>query len=534
MNLDRSDSSCKNSAAAFNLNEPTGESSSGKKEKKRHFVTELPPISEESLIDRSVDESKKVAKDISTEFETSLMPTDINDETKLLKKKKKIKKEKDHSYQKESGVDGSGSCLDASACEHLDGSSSPHKKKKKNKSSKKESGMDDHGSSFDVSGCVILDGSSSSHKKKKKSKEGDCLNDFDSSVIGLKSTSSIVSDTEDEAKLHKKKKNKSSKKESGMDDHGSSFDVSGCVILDGSSSSHKKKKKSKEGDCLNDFDSSVIGLKSTSSIVSDTEDEAKLHKKKKNKSSKKESGMDDHGSSFDVSATDYLDFKRKKSRKEKDVSNESVLNITTDDPQKPSRKKEKNKDLKSGDESMAIDHESLFNTFSESRTTFKRKHKKNEIEDSAGEPYTKKIKSADSNDNASDSAMRAQSNETNGGPISSTNTLGVNDKSISAKNNNMSIVGIRDKNVSEVTARNSKSSESQKIRKRALFNANSSFLSFPKAPVKSELSASPEKVRRTLASESDQQRVPQGSSMNVKNELTSPSKEMKGNPSQTK
>ena len=458
MNLDRSDSSCKNSAAAFNLNEPTGESSSGKKEKKRHLVTELPPISEESLIDRSVDESKKVAKDISTEFETSLMPTDINDETKLLKKKKKIKKEKDHSYQKESGVDGSGSCLDASACEHLDGSSSPHKKKKKNKSSKKES---------------------------------------------------------------------------GMDDHGSSFDVSGCVILDGSSSSHKKKKKSKEGDCLNDFDSSVIGLKSTSSIVSDTEDEAKLHKKKKNKSSKKESGMDDHGSSFDVSATDYLDFKRKKSRKEKDVSNESVLNITTDDPQKPSRKKEKNKDLKSGDESMAIDHESLFNTFSESRTTFKRKHKKNEIEDSAGEPYTKKIKSADSNDNASDSAMRAQSNETNGGPISSTNTLGVNDKSISAKNNNMSIVGIRDKNVSEVTARNSKSSESQKIRKRALFNANSSFLSFPKAPVKSELSASPEKVRRTLASESDQQRVPQGSSMNVKNELTSPSKEMKGNPSQT-
>ena len=458
MNLDRSDSSCKNSAAAFNLNEPTGESSSGKKEKKRHFVTELPPISEESLIDRSVDESKKVAKDISTEFETSLMPTDINDETKLLKKKKKIKKEKDHSYQKESGVDGSGSCLDASACEHLDGSSSPHKKKKKNKSSKKES---------------------------------------------------------------------------GMDDHGSSFDVSGCVILDGSSSSHKKKKKSKEGDCLNDFDSSVIGLKSTSSIVSDTEDEAKLHKKKKNKSSKKESGMDDHGSSFDVSATDYLDFKRKKSRKEKDVSNESVLNITTDDPQKPSRKKEKNKDLKSGDESMAIDHESLFNTFSESSTTFKRKHKKNEIEDSASEPYTKKIKSADSNDNASDSAMRAQSNETNGGPISSTNTLGVNDKSISAKNNNMSIVGIRDKNVSEVTARNSKSSESQKIRKRALFNANSSFLSFPKAPVKSELSASPEKVRRTLASESDQQRVPQGSSMNVKNELTSPSKEMKGNPSQT-
>ena len=318
-----------------------------------------------------------------------------------------------------------------------------------------------------------------------------------------------------------------------MDDHGSSFDVSGCVILDGSSSSHKKKKKSKEGDCLNDFDSSVIGLKSTSSIVSDTEDEAKLHKKKKNKSSKKESGMDDHGSSFDVSATDYLDFKRKKSRKEKDVSNESVLNITTDDPQKPSRKKEKNKDLKSGDESMAIDHESLFNTFSESSTTFKRKHKKNEIEDSASEPYTKKIKSADSNDNASDSAMRAQSNETNGGPISSTNTLGVNDKSISAKNNNMSIVGIRDKNVSEVTARNSKSSESQKIRKRALFNANSSFLSFPKAPVKSELSASPEKVRRTLASESDQQRVPQGSSMNVKNELTSPSKEMKGNPSQT-
>ena len=458
MNLDRSDSSCKNSAAAFNLNEPTGESSSGKKEKKRHFVTELPPISEESLIDRSVDESKKVAKDISTEFETSLMPTDINDETKLLKKKKKIKKEKDHSYQKESGVDGSGSCLDASACEHLDGSSSPHKKKKKNKSSNKES---------------------------------------------------------------------------GMDDHGSSFDVSGCVILDGSSSSHKKKKKSKEGDCLNDFDSSVIGLKSTSSIVSDTEDEAKLHKKKKNKSSKKESGMDDHGSSFDVSATDYLDFKRKKSRKEKDVSNESVLNITTDDPQKPSRKKEKNKDLKSGDESMAIDHESLFNTFSESSTTFKRKHKKNEIEDSASEPYTKKIKSADSNDNASDSAMRAQSNETNGGPISSTNTLGVNDKSISAKNNNMSIVGIRDKNVSEVTARNSKSSESQKIRKRALFNANSSFLSFPKAPVKSELSASPEKVRRTLASESDQQRVPQGSSMNVKNELTSPSKEMKGNPSQT-
>ena len=458
MNLDRSDSSCKNSAAAFNLNEPTGESSSGKKEKKRHFVTELPPISEESLIDRSVDESKKVAKDISTEFETSLMPTDINDETKLLKKKKKIKKEKDHSYQKESGVDGSGSCLDASACEHLDGSSSPHKKKKKNKSSKKES---------------------------------------------------------------------------GMDDHGSSFDVSGCVILDGSSSSHKKKKKSKEGDCLNDFDSSVIGLKSTSSIVSDTEDEAKLHKKKKNKSSKKESGMDDHGSSFDVSATDYLDCKRKKSRKEKDVSNESVLNITTDDPQKPSRKKEKNKDLKSGDESMAIDHESLFNTFSESSTTFKRKHKKNEIEDSASEPYTKKIKSADSNDNASDSAMRAQSNETNGGPISSTNTLGVNDKSISAKNNNMSIVGIRDKNVSEVTARNSKSSESQKIRKRALFNANSSFLSFPKAPVKSELSASPEKVRRTLASESDQQRVPQGSSMNVKNELTSPSKEMKGNPSQT-
>ena len=459
MNLDRSDSSCKNSAAAFNLNEPTGESSSGKKEKKRHLVTELPPISEESLIDRSVDESKKVAKDISTEFETSLMPTDINDETKLLKKKKKIKKEKDHSYEKESGVDGSGSCLDASACEHLDGSSSPHKKKKKNKSSKKES---------------------------------------------------------------------------GMDDHGSSFDVSGCVILDGSSSSHKKKKKSKEGDCLNDFDSSVIGLKSTSSIVSDTEDEAKLHKKKKNKSSKKESGMDDHGSSFDVSATDYLDFKRKKSRKEKDVSNESVLNITTDDPQKPSRKKEKNKDLKSGDESMAIDHESLFNTFSESSTTFKRKHKKNEIEDSASEPYTKKIKSADSNDNASDSAMRAQSNETNGGPISSTNTLGVNDKSISAKNNNMSIVGIRDKNVSEVTARNSKSSESQKIRKRALFNANSSFLSFPKAPVKSELSASPEKVRRTLASESDQQRVPQGSSMNVKNELTSPSKEMKGNPSQTK
>ena len=458
MNLDRSDSSCKNSAAAFNLNEPTGESSSGKKEKKRHFVTELPPISEESLIDRSVDESKKVAKDISTEFETSLMPTDINDETKLLKKKKKIKKEKDHSYEKESGVDGSGSCLDASACEHLDGSSSPHKKKKKNKSSKKES---------------------------------------------------------------------------GMDDHGSSFDVSGCVILDGSSSSHKKKKKSKEGDCLNDFDSSVIGLKSTSSIVSDTEDEAKLHKKKKNKSSKKESGMDDHGSSFDVSATDYLDFKRKKSRKEKDVSNESVLNITTDDPQKPSRKKEKNKDLKSGDESLAIDHESLFNTFSESSTTFKRKHKKNEIEDSASEPYTKKIKSADSNDNASDSAMRAQSNETNGGPISSTNTLGVNDKSISAKNNNMSIVGIRDKNVSEVTARNSKSSESQKIRKRALFNANSSFLSFPKAPVKSELSASPEKVRRTLASESDQQRVPQGSSMNVKNELTSPSKEMKGNPSQT-
>ena len=458
MNLDRSDSSCKNSAAAFNLNEPTGESSSGKKEKKRHLVTELPPISEESLIDRSVDESKKVAKDISTEFETSLMPTDINDETKLLKKKKKIKKEKDHSYQKESGVDGSGSCLDASACEHLDGSSSPHKKKKKNKSSNKES---------------------------------------------------------------------------GMDDHGSSFDVSGCVILDGSSSSHKKKKKSKEGDCLNDFDSSVIGLKSTSSIVSDTEDEAKLHKKKKNKSSKKESGMDDHGSSFDVSATDYLDFKRKKSRKEKDVSNESVLNITTDDPQKPSRKKEKNKDLKSGDESMAIDHESLFNTFSESKTPFKRKHKKNEIEDSAGEPYTKKIKSADSNDNASDSAMRAQSNETNGGPISSTNTLGVNDKSISAKNNNMSIVGIRDKNVSEVTARNSKSSESQKIRKRALFNANSSFLSFPKAPVKSELSASPEKVRRTLASESDQQRVPQGSSMNVKNELTSPSKEMKGNPSQT-
>ena len=458
MNLDRSDSSCKNSAAAFNLNEPTGESSSGKKEKKRHLVTELPPISEESLIDRSVDESKKVAKDISTEFETSLMPTDINDETKLLKKKKKIKKEKDHSYQKESGVDGSGSCLDASACEHLDGSSSSHKKKKKNKSSNKES---------------------------------------------------------------------------GMDDHGSSFDVSGCVILDGSSSSHKKKKKSKEGDCLNDFDSSVIGLKSTSSIVSDTEDEAKLHKKKKNKSSKKESGMDDHGSSFDVSATDYLDFKRKKSRKEKDVSNESVLNITTDDPQKPSRKKEKNKDLKSGDESMAIDHESLFNTFSESSTTFKRKHKKNEIEDSASEPYTKKIKSADSNDNASDSAMRAQSNETNGGPISSTNTLGVNDKSISAKNNNMSIVGIRDKNVSEVTARNSKSSESQKIRKRALFNANSSFLSFPKAPVKSELSASPEKVRRTLASESDQQRVPQGSSMNVKNELTSPSKEMKGNPSQT-
>ena len=91
MNLDRSDSSCKNSAAAFNLNEPTGESSSGKKEKKRHLVTELPPISEESLIDRSVDESKKVAKDISTEFETSLMPTDINDETKLLKKKKKIK-----------------------------------------------------------------------------------------------------------------------------------------------------------------------------------------------------------------------------------------------------------------------------------------------------------------------------------------------------------------------------------------------------------------------------------------------------------